>query len=249
MVATYKVEVKNGQVRRKPGRAKGVKEVGPRLPAGARAKIKQSEREQARNLRLAALKRRQVQEALGGEDLPAGTSVNDLTPLEASELALQRQGMRQQAEQLRQQLAEQRAATAEIARLRSDLSTGIPSPLVTPKKAPPPVAPKPVTPKPSGTASASSSPALSPKSRKKAAAARKKANKQARQTAAASKSSPVGPRTRSQGGDGLLAGLRAAMDVAEQGNPDQAQQMIRSLQRSRLDPVNQALDYCRSCIE
>jgi hypothetical protein len=127
MVATYKVEVKNGQVRRKPGRAKGVKEVGPRLPAGARAKIKQVEREQARNLRLAALKRRKVQEALGGEDLPAGTSVNDLTPLEASELALQRQGMRQQAEQLLQQLAEQRAATTEIARLRAELSTAIPS--------------------------------------------------------------------------------------------------------------------------
>lgn len=254
MVATYKIEVdKTGNIRRKPGRAKGVRESGPRLLKGARAELQRLAREQAKQTRLAALKRRQVQAALGGESLPGGSSVNDLTPLEASQIALERQGLRAQAESMNQQLQAareavqaQRDATTELARLRGDLNKK-PS-----KGPPPPVTPR--TPKtPQGVSSPGVSPAASPmtpkdrkKSKRQAAADKKKA----RQAAAQTRNSPAGVTTRSkavQGGEGLLSGLRAAMDVAEQGNPQQAEAMIRSLQRSRLDPVNQALQYCRSC--
>ena len=50
------------------------------------------------------------------EDLPVGTNVIDLTLVKELELDLRRQGMHQQAEQLRQQLAEKCGATTEIVR-------------------------------------------------------------------------------------------------------------------------------------
>ena len=118
VVPTFKIEVKGGKVTKKRGRPKGVVEREPRLPKGTREQIKAFERAQLQHSRLAALKRRQILEALDGAQLPAGSSLNDLTPLQATEIALQRQGMAQAAAQLaaqEQQLAEAQAQRLEQA--------------------------------------------------------------------------------------------------------------------------------------
>ena len=116
VVPTFKIEAKGGKVTKKRGRPKGVVEKEPRLPKGTREQIKAFELQRTQTNRLNALKRRQILEALQGEQLPAGSSVNDLTPLQATEIAMQRQGMMAQAQQLAQQeaaLREQQAARAD----------------------------------------------------------------------------------------------------------------------------------------
>ena len=125
MLLVFKAEVKNGKVRRAAGRPKNVKEKQPRLPKGTKAEIKAFERAQAQQTRLAALKRRQVLDALGDTSLPAGSSINDLTPLQATEIAMQRQGMMAQAQQLAAEeaaLREQQAARADALNIANEQS-------------------------------------------------------------------------------------------------------------------------------
>jgi hypothetical protein len=263
MVATYKIEMSQGKVRRKAGRPKGLKESGPRLPKGARSELLKMQRENARNVRMAALKRRQVYDSLSGEDLPMGASVNDLTPLQAQEMALSRQGMREQAQSLQDQLAVQRQQImetkdvadrveanrdqteklrrdtakqaksrdnvttdilAELAQLRKDMAAGAAS---------------------SGAAAGAASAMPSMPSTPVKAKARRGPARSATSTYASVASPPTAPA--GMGGKGLLAGLQSAMDLAERGDPETAQRMIRSLQRKKLDPVSAALHYCKNC--
>ena len=256
MVSTFKIEYKKGKIQRKAGRPKGLRESGPRLPKGARAEILKVQKQNARNVRLAALKRRQVYDVLGGEDLPRGTSINDLTPLQAQEMALARQGMREQAESMRDQLAVQRQQimetkdvadrveanrdqteklrrdTAKQAKSRDNVTTDILAELAQLRKD-----------MAAGAASSGLHATTMPSTPVKAKARRGPA-RSVTSTYASVASPPAPP---GMGGKGLLAGLQSAMDIAESGDPETAQRMIRSLQRKKLDPVNQALKYCQSC--
>jgi hypothetical protein len=244
MLPTFKVEVKSGKVRRAAGRPKGIIEKVPRMAKGSKA----VQRAQAQAQRLAALKRRQVLDALGDATLPYGSSVNDLTPLQATEIAMQNQGMTSQAAQL----AAQEAAVQEIAAARAEAlnhanaaqidARAVAAELHKLRKADPTAA----LARNIAAAAASMAPT------KLSVATSLSAAANALSPAKAASPLPPTPPKRSlrvrkgtaktMGGDGLDP-LRIAMDHADNGNREEALRMLKTFQRNRLDPLTKARDY------
>jgi hypothetical protein len=232
------------------------------MAPGVKAELARVRRENARTLRHAALERRQKREALGNVQLGPGVGINDLSILQANEMAFNRQGLQAQARAMQAQIDEAARGTTESTRERAIQAQRLETELQANRSVATsahteairsndlllkalgtsrpslatsgPATPLPVTPPPVGTTT-----------RTRAAKVLPRTPPALPPTPTAKVAKKKKQKGKGFGDDGVKGPLRRAMDDSEAGRHAEAQVAISEMRRS----IAQAAKYCRSCVK